>query len=84
MKVVSKIEKLDYDPYEEDVCGHHLQETLTISCADNQQIVIEESKSGVGADYKIIIMQGGKKKPVEVLFYYDDDGEYHYEASVVQ
>jgi hypothetical protein len=72
----------NFDPYEEDCCGSHYADTLTIqedreaSYPDgkNVKITIRESKSGIGDEFRIIIEGMGVRK--EIITYVGDDGEF--------
>ena len=72
--VITQPKPLNYNPYDECVCGSHDGEKLTITC-DNGEVIItvQETKSGIGSSYCVTAKyKDQESKPYWV--YADDDG----------
>lgn len=63
------------DPYDEDVCGSHLGESVVINCGDGLKIVVEEMRSGIGPSFYVYAEAQGKRAGRFYAFI-DDDGEF--------
>lgn len=69
-----KAKPLDYDPYEEDVCGSYVGDIVEIEGMSGLKIVAKEKPSGIGPEYDLLIETKDRQTKRLVIYESDDDG----------
>lgn len=77
---------LDYNPYDIDCCGSHPADKLTITEETYPErgitIVVQETRSGLGPEFRIEATGPNGQKSAPLYAYVGDDGELNFYVKV--